>query len=52
MCDHKNTEYIPEDPETNVQENYICLDCGETLDIPEPDWDLMRDFLRLEMANA
>ena len=29
MCEHKNTEWIPSEPEINVQEDNICLDCGE-----------------------
>jgi hypothetical protein len=40
-CEHYNTEYIPYEKDTNVQENYICIDCGTNLPLPEPDWDLM-----------
>jgi len=35
------TEYIPEEPENNVQEDHFCVECGESLDLPEPDWDLI-----------
>ena len=37
ICEHINTEYIPREDDVNVQENYICLDCGINLPIPEPD---------------
>ena len=30
-CEHINTEYIPEEEDTNVRENLICLDCGKNL---------------------
>ena len=33
MCEHKNTEYIPEEPDVNVAEDLICLDCGKSLEI-------------------
>ena len=38
-CEHDNTEYIPYESYTNVQENYICLDCGINLPLPEEDID-------------
>ena len=38
-CEHDNTEYIPYESDTNVQENYICLDCGINLPLPEEDVD-------------
>ena len=38
-CEHDNTEYIPYESDTNVQENYICLDCGINLPLPEEDID-------------
>ena len=37
ICEHINTEYIPREDDVNVQENYICLDCGASLPIPEQD---------------
>ena len=40
FCEHLNTEYQPEEVENNASESLICLDCGEDLDPPEPDWDL------------
>ena len=39
-CEHKNTEYIPREDDVNVQENLICIDCGISLRIPEPDDNL------------
>ena len=27
-CEHKNTEYIPQERDTNIKEDVICLDCG------------------------
>ena len=30
-CQHENTEYIPEEYDTNVAENLICLDCGKSI---------------------
>ena len=27
-CEHKNTEWIPEELDLNVKEDVICLDCG------------------------
>ena len=34
-CKHNNTEYIPYERDTNVAENYVCLDCGMNLPFPE-----------------
>lgn len=31
VCEHKNTEWIPAEPENNVVEDMICLDCDEQL---------------------
>jgi len=36
-CEHNKTEYIPYESDTNVAENYICLDCGINLPIPEEE---------------
>ena len=41
-CVHENITYQQEEFENNVPESYTCDDCGKDLDIPEPDWDLMR----------
>ena len=41
MCEHKNTEWIPCEESTNVQEDNICLDCGKSVDLPQPNWDLI-----------
>ena len=30
-CNHNNTEYIPPEPDTNVSEDFICLDCNQSL---------------------
>ena len=39
---HKNYEYVAESQECGIVEHMFCLDCGEILDIPEPDEDMMR----------
>jgi len=39
FCEHINTEYQPEEKDTNVVEGLVCTDCGKDLDPPEPDWD-------------
>ena len=30
-CEHRNTEYIPYEYETNTKEDVICLDCGKSI---------------------
>ena len=40
FCEHLNTEYQPEEKDTNVVEGLVCTDCGKDLEPPEPDWDL------------
>lgn len=40
-CEHNNTTYQPAEWDTNTPESYSCDDCGEELELPEPDWDLM-----------
>ena len=30
-CEHKNTEWVPAEPENNVEEDLFCLDCNESL---------------------
>lgn len=40
-CEHKKTTYQAPEEDTNVPELYSCDDCGEELDLPEQDWDLM-----------
>jgi len=42
-CEHKDMEYQAYEADTNVPEDYFCLNCGKQFDIPEPDWDLMRE---------
>jgi|TARA_R100001480_G_C4705864_1_gene178131 hypothetical protein len=42
VCPHKNMVFQAYEPDTNVQENYFCDDCGKEFDIPEPDEDTMR----------
>ena len=42
VCEHKNKEFQPFERDTNVPESYHCVDCGEELEIPEPDEDTMR----------
>jgi len=34
-CQHENKEYQPREWDTNVPEDYYCLDCGEQFDIPD-----------------
>lgn len=41
-CKHKDMEYQAYEPDTNVPEDYYCLDCGKQFDIPEPDEDELR----------
>lgn len=36
VCDHKNTDYQPEEKDTNTQESLSCEDCGKDLPLPEP----------------
>ena len=36
-CSHTNTEYIPQETDTNVQEGRLCLDCGSALPLPQED---------------
>ena len=38
-CEHQNTEWIPPEKDTNVIENYICIDCGVNLPLPREDDD-------------
>lgn len=42
-CKHENMEYQAPEWDTNVPEDYYCLDCNEQFDIPEPDEDIWRD---------
>ena len=42
LCPHENMEYQEYEPDTNVPEDYFCLDCGKQFDIPEPDEDELR----------
>lgn len=42
-CDHENKTYQPREWDTNVPESYSCDECGEELDLPEPDEDMYRD---------
>ena len=39
-CEHENCEYQASEPDNNVPEDYYCLDCGEQLPIPEPDYEV------------
>ena len=43
MCEHKDKTYQPYEYDTNIGESYTCDDCGKDFDIPEPDWDSMKD---------
>ena len=36
-CEHKTTEYVPAEPEINVQEDNVCVTCGKSLPIPEQE---------------
>jgi len=40
FCEHINTEYQPAERDTNTPESLTCVDCGEDLESPEPDWDV------------
>ena len=35
-CVHTQTEYQPCEQDTNTNESYNCIDCGEELPMPEP----------------
>ena len=37
-CEHKNTEWVPAEPENNVGEDLFCLDCNESLPL-EVDYE-------------
>ncbi len=39
---HSNYEYVEEDQKSGIKEHMYCMDCGELLDIPEPDEDELR----------
>ena len=36
-CKHKETEYQPEEYDTNTPEMLMCAECGIELPLPEPD---------------
>ena len=36
-CRHLETEYQPEEYDTNTPESIICTVCGKGLPLPEPD---------------
>ena len=42
ICVHENMEYQEYERDTNIPEDYFCLDCGKQFDIPEPDEDELR----------
>jgi hypothetical protein len=42
ICVHENMEYQAFEADTNVGEDYYCLDCGKQFDVPEPDEDMLR----------
>jgi len=35
--EHKNTEWVPAEPENNVEEDLFCLDCNESLSLEFDD---------------
>ena len=37
ICNHNTTEYQPPEPENNVPEDNICVECGISLHIPQID---------------
>ena len=39
-CRHLETEYQPEEYDTNTPESIICTACGKGLPLPEPDDDI------------
>tara|TARA_R110000751_G_scaffold52103_2_gene113790 strand:- start:207 stop:431 length:225 start_codon:yes stop_codon:yes gene_type:complete len=42
-CKHdKEKTYQPKEWDTNVSESYSCDECGEELDLPEPEEDTIR----------
>ena len=38
LCEHKNKEWVPAEPENNVGEDLLCLDCNESLPL-EVDYE-------------
>tara|TARA_R100000808_G_C2154113_1_gene164855 strand:- start:3068 stop:3220 length:153 start_codon:yes stop_codon:yes gene_type:complete len=46
-CEHINTEYIPPEEDIGVYENYICLDCGINLPLPE-EWECHFESIKHE----
>jgi hypothetical protein len=43
LCPHNNIKYQPREWDTNVLEDYYCLDCNKQFELPEPDEDIWRD---------
>jgi len=43
LCNHDNMEYQAKEEDTNVPEDYYCLDCNKQFELPEPDEDIWRD---------
>ena len=39
-CEHSNTEYIQKEDDVNVHESIMCIDCGASLRLPQPDDNL------------
>ena len=40
-CEHYFKTYQAEEKDTNIPESYTCDECGENIDIPEPDEDIL-----------
>jgi hypothetical protein len=44
-CEHLEQEYQPEEPESNAHESLTCVDCGEDLQLDEPDYEVIGDII-------
>ena len=51
-CEHKNTEWIPAEPDINVAEDVLCDDCGKSIiDELEPYESKISIILRNDIAK-
>ena len=44
-CEHKNTEWIPAEPDINVGEDVLCDDCGKSVRGKTPQWAIEQDLV-------
>ena len=41
VCEHGNVEHTESEDSTNIVESMWCLDCGNELDLPVKDYDIL-----------